>query len=197
MLLTNTGYDFLPVCVSLCFIVVSNYSAFNLILPSPLNSAACTQTPVCKVGNTGWIGLITNHLTQQRCTPLWCTQTLLMGSLQFCTSRWSLTQCSFMHRYKTIRYVSAPWQLQWVRDNADGGATWRMYYEAAYSGYRRWLNCHPEMVHHTVAEYIARFTIWSHRYSQVRQIRQDRDSFIFLILLKQQQNQPDQRRVGQ
>jgi hypothetical protein len=41
---------------------------------------------------------------------------------------------------------------------------------------------------HTVQEYKARFTIWSHSYIQTRQTSQDMESFIFAILLKQQQN---------
>jgi hypothetical protein len=41
---------------------------------------------------------------------------------------------------------------------------------------------------HTVPEYNARFTVLAHHYSQMWQMRQDMDKFIFLILLKQQQN---------
>lgn len=38
-----------------------------------------------------------------------------------------------LYRYKTRRHVSAPWQLQQVRETEDGGSTWRLYYEAAYA----------------------------------------------------------------
>jgi hypothetical protein len=48
-------------------------------------------------------------------------------------------------------------------------------------------NGHSEMVH-TVSGYKARFTVWSHRYSQIGQISRDMDNFISFILLKQQQN---------
>jgi hypothetical protein len=45
----------------------------------------------------------------------------------------------------------------------------------------------PEMVH-TVFGFTAKFTVWSHYYIQTRQICLYMDSFIFSILLKQQQN---------
>jgi hypothetical protein len=38
---------------------------------------------------------------------------------------------------------------------------------------------------HAVSGYTARFTIWSHRYIQTRQINQDMENFMFAILLKQ------------
>jgi hypothetical protein len=41
---------------------------------------------------------------------------------------------------------------------------------------------------HAGSGYTAGFTVWSHRCIQTRQVSQDMDSFMFSILMKQQQN---------
>jgi hypothetical protein len=116
---------------------------------------------------------------------------------------------TFKYLYVLNTYVSAPRQLQRVRGNPDGDATWRLYYENCQQRIhakqlttknihesttqqwrsRQWgrrLNDCLKMVN-TFSGYIARFTIWSHHYILTRQIIQDVDNFIHSILLKQQQ----------
>jgi hypothetical protein len=43
-------------------------------------------------------------------------------------------------------------------------------------------------ISHNVNQYTARYIIWSYRHIQTRRIIQDRDKFIFYVLLKQQEN---------
>jgi hypothetical protein len=59
--------------------------------------------------------------------------------IQFCHP-WYLSLCvicflcNFTYIHNTLRYVSTPCQLDWVCENADGGATWWLYYESCFQG---------------------------------------------------------------
>jgi hypothetical protein len=52
-----------------------------------------------------------------------------------------------------------------------------------------------EMVH-TVSEYSARYTIWPHRCIKTKQIKHDKDNFMFSLLLKQRPNRLKAVEVG-
>jgi hypothetical protein len=120
-----------------------------------------------------------------------------------------LFSSSPLSSYSKLKPVSSPRQLQQVRGNALGDATWRLCYgeclqrihakqistenihesitqQRSSHQWPRRLIRHLEMVH-TVSGYTATFTITSHRHIQMRQISQDMDNFISSILLKQQQ----------